>query len=428
MKKFKTITVIIDRLVHGGQGLGVDEAGKKTFVWGALPGEKVQAQITKNKKTWAEGFAVAVTDPSQNRITPKEPDIYLSTSPWQIINYKQEAAYKQAILEEAFTRENIDINWQKFYQLDQEYGYRNKMEYNFWFDKETEKISLALHKRGSHHKIAVNGSALASKAINMVGSELIKYINSHNIEGRQLKSVIFRSTKSGIVSISLFVVDKNIINEFKNFKAKNIIFEIIYSNPKSPASVATEILQTSDDLLNDSLLGKEFKYTTRSFFQVNLPVYEAVLTKIKNYLKKVAAASILDLYSGVGSIGLTVTNEDNKLTMIETDKEAASQAKLNIAGKNQQIITATAENALDYITSKETVIVDPPRAGLHSKVTKRLLETKPKNIIYLSCNPSTQARDIKELTAGGYKIISAQGYNFFPRTPHIESLIFLSLN
>lgn len=113
--------------------------------------------------------------------------------------------------------------------------------------------------------------------------------------------------------------------------------------------------------------------------------------------------------------------------MVETDAEASAQAKENIKStKYQRMITASAEESLSYITGKESVIVDPPRAGLHSKVRSRLIEVKPKEIIYLSCNPSTQARDVKELIDAGYKIISAQGFNFFPRTPHIESLIILS--
>ena len=83
---------------------------------------------------------------------------------------------------------------------------------------------------------------------------------------------------------------------------------------------------------------------------------------------------------------------------------------------------------ISYITGLETIIVDPPRAGLHKSVTAKLTDTKPKNIVYLSCNPATQARDVKELIEVGYKVDMAQGYNFFPRTPHIESLIFLSMN
>jgi len=93
--------------------------------------------------------------------------------------------------------------------------------------------------------------------------------------------------------------------------------------------------------------------------------------------------------------------------------------------KKVEVLKARSEDALDFIKNGMTVIVDPPRAGLHSDIVEKLIKSKPKKIIYLSCNPSTQARDIKMLVEGGFKIKSAKGYNFFPRTPHIESLIVL---
>jgi 23S rRNA (uracil1939-C5)-methyltransferase len=429
LKNNKIVKIYIDKLVHGGQGIGIYENGKKCFVWGALPGETVEAVITKSRKDYLEGLVESVIEPSQDRIEPKEPEIYLSTSPWQIVNYLKEAVYKQKILEESFGREGLVIDWQDFYQDAREYGYRNKMEYNFWFDKDTSRVSLALHKRGSHLKIPVNGSLLASDRINTVSQELIEFINEKNIEGRQLKSVIIRSCASGYVGLSVFVKDKKIVDLFDDFSIENSGLEIIYSDPKSPASVATELLYSNQDLLTDHLNGIDFKYSTRSFFQVNLPVYEQVLGKIKKYLSSISRNTVIDLYSGVGSIGLTVVGNNEQLIMIETDAEASAQAQENIKStKYQRMITASAEESISYITGKETIIVDPPRAGLHSKVRSRLIEVKPKEIIYLSCNPSTQARDVKELIDAGYKITSAQGFNFFPRTPHIESLIILSHN
>jgi 23S rRNA (uracil1939-C5)-methyltransferase len=150
-----------------------------------------------------------------------------------------------------------------------------------------------------------------------------------------------------------------------------------------------------------------------------------VLKEIAAFIGK-DATEIIDLYSGVGSIGLSVVGDNQQLTMIETDIESTTQAKANMIDRaNCSVITATAETALDYITGDELVILDPPRAGLHADVTSRLIEVKPPRIIYLSCNPSTQARDVAELLKAGYKITNARGYNFFPRTPHIESLVVL---
>lgn len=328
---------------------------------------------------------------------------------------------------ESFEREHVAVDWQEFYQDENEFGYRNKMEYNFWFFNDTEKVSLALHKRGTHQKVAIEGSALASDAINKAGAALVTFINENNIEARPLKSVILRNDASGRVGMTLFVNDAEIADAFKTFSHPNTLFEIVFSNPKSPASVTTEVLVPATETLADTLLGRDFAYSARSFFQVNIPVYEAALKEIALAVQESKQEHVLDMYSGVGSIGLSVVGDSQKLTMVEISEESTDQAKRNMVGRdNCEVITATAESALEYFTGDEVVVLDPPRAGLHSDVAEKLCEVKPPTIVYLSCNPSTQARDIKTLIDGGYEISHARGYNFFPRTPHIESLIVLN--
>jgi 23S rRNA (uracil1939-C5)-methyltransferase len=137
---------------------------------------------------------------------------------------------------------------------------------------------------------------------------------------------------------------------------------------------------------------------------------------------QVTGKDIVDMYSGVGTIGIAVGA--NKL--VESDESNVKMALKNVDEKGAEVIRATSETALDVITAKTSLIVDPPRAGLHKDLISHINEAKPMQIIYLSCNPSTQARDVK-LLEENYKITYAQGFNFFPRTPHIESLIVLEL-
>lgn len=426
MKQPVILEVTIDKLVHGGQGIGTLADGRKAFVWGALPGERVLFEVSKKKKDWCEGAVTEVLEASKDRITPKEPEIFTATSPWQILDYAKEAEYKQAILAESFEREHAKVAWSDFYQDANEFGYRNKMEYNFWFFNETEKVSLALHKRGSHRKVAIEGSVLASEAINATGQSLVKYINEKGIEARPIKSAIIRSDATGKVGLSLFVNDADVAERFSDFRPPNTVFEVVFSNPKSPASVTTEVLVPASEQLVDTLLGRDFKYSARSFFQVNIPVYEAALQEIAKAVQESGQKNIVDMYSGVGSIGLSVVGDDQKLTMVEVSEESTEQARANMVGRtNCEVVTATAESVLQYFTGNEVVILDPPRAGLHSDVTEKLAEVKPPVIVYLSCNPSTQARDVKALVEAGYTITHARGYNFFPRTPHIESLLVL---
>ncbi|MBQ6354949.1 class I SAM-dependent RNA methyltransferase, partial [Candidatus Saccharibacteria bacterium] len=155
------------------------------------------------------------------------------------------------------------------------------------------------------------------------------------------------------------------------------------------------------------------------FFQINLPVYEMALEEIK---KHITTEKVLDLYAGVGTIGLSVAR-DRELKLVEVDKAAYAELERN--AKNAETFLSKSEEALDFIAPDQTVIVDPPRAGCDEKLIAKLNEIKPEKIIYLSCNPATQARDIRSLLEN-YKIEKVAPFNFFPRTPHLENLIVLA--
>ena len=133
---------------------------------------------------------------------------------------------------------------------------------------------------------------------------------------------------------------------------------------------------------------------------------------------------VLDLYAGVGSIGLTIGG--TQPILVEINADAVREMRRNIASLDSRAsaVLAASEQVLEQIQPQQTVIVDPPRAGLHHRVVERLLAVRPPRIIYLSCNPATQARDVALLTKG-YRLAEARGYNFFPRTPHIEHLVVL---
>lgn len=420
--------VIIEKLVAGGQAIATLNDGRKCFLWGALPGERVKVRIYKNKKDYAEAVVEQLIEKSQYRIEPLEPETYLANSPWQIIDYQKEGLLKQEILEEVFQRNGLNIQWQKFYQDEREYNYRNKMEYNFWFDKDNNRLDLAIHARASHRKIIVKKSNLASKEINDMGQKLVQYLNDKKIAGRDLKSVIIRSNQAGEAGLSLFVKNKSLGTSLSDIQKIFPICEIIYSEPKSPASVFTASLAMNNPYLTDSLLGKKFSYSIRSFFQVNIPVYERVLSEISENIEGIGLNEIIDLYSGVGSIGLSVVNNRQKLKMVDVSSDSIEQANKNIKNNHlHQAIIAKSEDIIDIIKKGNIVILDPPRAGLHQKLIDKLISVKPPQIIYLSCNPVTQARDLEQLSDSGYLIKKAQGYNFFPRTPHIETLVTLQI-
>ena len=430
-KVFPIVQVKLDSIVGGGRAIGTLDDGCKIFVWGGLPGETVEAQITKKKSKLAEGVVISVIKPSKERITPKDPTSYLSTSPWQIMDFAAEQNYKSALIEEAFELHNIVLPEKiEVYTDNNEFGYRNKIEYSWWWSKDTEQLDLAFFGRGSHSKIAVESTSLANDQISAIAIEIRNILREIDAKAFDLKTLLIRNDQHNNIVAKLYVKDENFppIDE-KKLKLLNLKgFELIFSNPKSPASVITKKLQTyGDTSLSDTILKVPFNYAVDGFFQINLPVYEQALKDMKKWVIK--DKPTVDLYSGVGTIGLTIGGDN--ITLIESNELAVAEMKRNISllkrEKNAEAILAPSEKVLDYITSESMIIVDPPRAGLHDDVIFNLLEKTPERIIYLSCNPVTQARDVAKL-AEKYGIKYHRGYNFFPRTPHIEHLVILDLN
>ena len=308
------------------------------------------------------------------------------------------------------------------------------MEFSFWWEKSEEnenegELSLAFFKRGGKGKIPVFGTSLATSEINQAGQKVLAILRDRKTASRDLKTLLIRANQKGEISAQLYVKDER----FKPFSKEEITslgfknFEIIFSNPKSPASVITKKIQSQNqENLQDSVLGVNFNYATESFFQINLPVYEQALRDMKKFID--ISKPTVDLYSGVGSIGLTIGAGD--LTLVEINEPAVKEMQRNITKlgreKTAKAILSPSEKALDFIKKGANLIVDPPRAGMNREVCEKILETEPERVIYLSCNPTTQARDIAILSKK-YKIIYARGYNFFPRTPHIENLIILEI-
>ena len=419
----------IDKIVGGGQALGTLDDGRKVFVWNGLPGESVEFDISKKKSNYLEGIASNITNPSPDRISPHEPDSYLSTSPWQMMTFDAEQRYKSQLISEAFELHHVEIPESNVYSDEIQFGYRNKLEFSWYGDTDAtsgvDTLDLAFFRRGSKGKVIVDGSKLAHPNINTLARSIRDLLRTKPVTARNLKTLLIRSDQHGNCVWQLYIKDKitDLITPAEAAELPSQGGEVIFSNPKSPASVITERLESfGNTTLTDTILGTTFRYATEGFFQVNIPVYEQALQDMKSWIP--ADRPTVDMYSGVGTIGLTIGSPDTVL--VELNEHAVREMQRNIAdlGRSATAVLAASEQALEHITSERTIILDPPRAGLHADVVARLLGQAPERIIYLSCNPTTQARDVA-LLLEKYQITHTQGYNFFPRTPHIENLVIL---
>lgn len=389
-EKYITERIKVTKIIPGGQAIATLESGKKIMLWNALPDEVVtKCRVLKDKGTYIEAIAEEITETSPHRIQPLD-ECYLATSPWQIFDYTYELQQKHEIIEELFCQQKVstaDFTIQPVQTDGQDFHYRNKMEYALYYSHDDEKIHLAFRKRGSHQKLPIVQSNIERPEIFTQAQKIIDQLNQTHADARQYQSLLLRANQTGEISGGL------------------------YRN-RQP--------HTDFQPLTDQICGIKYTYSPNGFFQINLPVYEQVLQEIKKHL---TTDKVLDLYAGVGTIGLSVAR-DRELTLVECDKSAYSELQKNCQGTKAQPILARSEDALDYIQPDQTVIVDPPRAGCYPSVIERLHEIQPLQVIYLSCNPVTQLRDVAQLT-DLYRINTCIPYNFFPRTPHLENLIIL---
>lgn len=416
--------VKIDKLVVGGQGLGYYN-DKPIFVWNVLPGEVVEVEVTKHRKGIYEGVATKILTAHQQRIDSIE-DHYLSCSPWQIMDYNLENKLKVDLVKQSM-KILIDNNFltePDYYFLDKRFGYRNKMEYSWLVENGLAK--LAFSRRDQHSLINCQGCQLSDSILLETALSIERWLQTGVQTRRFLKSLIVRSNGVDQTLAGLFVKDRA---SFINAKIDLDIlkgWKIFYSNFRSPASVIDDVLYNQgQDHITTVINNKQFSFGLMSFMQVNLPVFELALTEIKKWVDN---DEVLDLFSGVGAIGINLADHAKTVNLVEINQEAGYFAQKNIELNNLTGKVSNqccpAEKALDLIKSNQVVVVDPPRAGLSEKLIDVLLEQTPKRIIYLSCNPATQARDLGRLMLK-YRTRNWGVYNFFPATPHIESLIVL---
>ncbi len=416
-------TIKIEKLVFGGQALGRASTGQVVFIWNALPGETVEVNITKKQKTHWEGITTKILDKSPERVEPIEKH-FLSCSPWQILSYESENDWKVKIATETYKKIGgleLDLN---IAHTTEPFHYRNKIEYSF--AESDGKIHLAFFERGKKIRTPIPECVLANEKINEAAQNILEWINKEEIPIRSLKALIGRTNSDNQVALALFIKDKLTFSSYPKLDSSCLGFQLYYSTHKSPASVPTELMYSvGDNFLVSKLLNAKLKFGNLSFFQVNSEIFEAALKDMENFLEP--DSPVLDLYSGVGSISIPLSKNIRSCTLVDNNEEAIALAINNITLNNlanYEAICKPMEKITELIENHHTVLLDPPRAGLHEDVTKRLLEVAPKRIIYLSCDLATHARDIG-LLKEKYALVFSRLYNFFPRTPHIEGLVVL---
>ena len=403
--------VKIEKLVFGGRGLGYID-NKPIFLLNSLPNEEVVFKYTKNNKYFSEGFATDILCPSPYRIAPKEHH-YLSCSPWQIINWGKEQELKKETASETYKKiGKFDFPSLEIISDDHDFNYRNKIEYNFIINNGS--ISFAIFLPKSNIKEPIDICELAKPEINYAANNILAWINKNNIPEKDLNKIILRCSQKGEVIAGLFLNSKLQFDFYPDLNDRLAGFDIYYIDLNNNIS----IYKSGKDYLEEEFFGIKITYGLFSFFQINTNIFKKALEDISGFID---GEDIIDFYSGVGAIGLGLRKYCKKLFLVESNLEASVYAKANVNLNNFtniKIFPLPSEKAIHLISQDKTIIFDPPRAGLNSKIIEKIMLEKPKRIIYLSCNLSTHARDVK-LLSEAYEIKLLKLYNFFPHTPHI---------
>ncbi|PLX21002.1 23S rRNA (uracil(1939)-C(5))-methyltransferase RlmD [Candidatus Parcubacteria bacterium] len=419
----------IEKISNNGEGVGF--LGKKEIhIFGAYPGEIILAKPTKRKKRAWKAEIIEVKKALRKRRDPKESH-YLSCGPWQTIDEKYQLKIKKDLVVKAFKNE---LSKQKkpnpkIIQSQEKLHYRNKMEFSF--TELNGELRLALHKRYRHGLYSdLDSCCLAHEKVNKVADQVLQIIKNKKITKDKLKNLLIRySIYENKCLVALYVTDKDFVKiDLDNADIKG--WQIIYSDPQSPATVCTEILhKKGEDSILENIDNKILKYYYDSFFQINPQAFEEIVTYLKKNLK--SNKTLVDLYSGVGTIGICLADLFTDIHSVEFDKKASeitneNAIKNNISNLKTYGGETEKQDLTSYLSKGDTLIVDPPRSGMHPKAVKQIMNIGPETFVYVSCNPYTQLRDMKEFSKI-YKIKKWRLFDMYPQTPHLESVLMLKL-
>jgi 23S rRNA (uracil1939-C5)-methyltransferase len=431
MNKDGVVDLVISFLDEKGFGVGILDNYEKVKVTNALPEEVVKVKLWKKRRKVWKADNIEIVYKSQYRVEPKDIG-FEATAPWQIMDFGFEMDWKKNFLQNLIQSIGM-LDMDLEVATDSvEYGYRNKIEWSFYADD--DGLSLAFHKVGTKSgMIKVTQSSLVPDKVNIVSREILNCLRQAGVPKADLKTLQVRySFLTRTCVATLFV--KNI--EFDTTTVSGLVdnlklglqgLEVVYSEPKSPASVYSQKLASYGDYdISESISGMTLKYPSNGFFQVNPHMFEEVLKDIKDFLGKIGEIDLLvDLYAGVGTIGLGLADVVNKVEGVEIFSDAKVYADNNIELNslvNVNFEETLAESVLDKVARADCLVVDPPRAGLHPKLNQAILDNPPKVLVYLSCNPKIQVADV-DIWKDLYECKLVKGYNFYPKTPHVEMLM-----
>ncbi|OEG70339.1 hypothetical protein ATZ36_01155 [Candidatus Endomicrobiellum trichonymphae] len=444
----KIINVRAEKIVFPGRSLCRCSDGIALFTEGLLPGETADVFVIKGKKTFRKALLKNITSKSAERIDPLCPSFgFCGGCSFQNASYENQIKYKQKYISELLSFTGVKIS--KMLISPQIWYYRNKMEFSFFDNKDI--VDLGLHCKGMFNRyVSVPPCFISDKDFLQAVETVKRFANKNNFTAYNNKTHegFFRHLvlrKAGNNNQFLVNVITNAV-ECKPVFLEPLIKELaefscsVYwtsNGRKSDAVLADRLtLMCGKPFITERLNigGKDyfFDISPFSFFQTNSKATEILYNEILRLLNPSKCSVLLDLYCGIGTIGISIAHNVKKVIGIERIGQAIDNAKENALANNVFNAEFYASDVEDWVKENknrfDAVVIDPPRSGLTKGIIKFLIESKAKRIIYVSCNPSTLARDLQLITENGKcKIKEITPVDMFPQTYHVETVVLLEL-
>lgn len=438
--------------------------GLVVFIDHAVPGDVVDVMVHKKKSSFAEGRIHEVKQLSPRRVEPRCQHFgTCGGCKWQNLDYAMQLHYKQKYVHDAFTRiGKIAVkDMLPILGNANDYYYRNKMEFSFsnkkWLssaemaasDVQYDRNGLGFHIPGMFDKILdIQACHLQAEPSNAIRNAVRQYALDKGLsffdirnKGGLLRTLMIRTASTGEIMVLVAVYDwmEEALMDLLEFLKQNFpgITSLLYAhNPKANDTLSDLDIKVyhGRDHIVEEMEGLTFRVSARSFYQTNSQQAYALYKIAREFAGLNGEEIVYDLYTGTGTIANFVSRNARKVVGIEYVEDAIADAKINSQINGISNTTFFAGDMKDVLSESfvlthgkpDVIITDPPRAGMHEDVIKVMLAASPSRIVYVSCNPATQARDLA-LMQHQYDVVKVQPVDMFPQTAHVENVALLEL-
>lgn len=461
MKKGQIAEGIVERVEFPNKGIAYTADGDRVIVKNTIPGQKVSFAVNKVRKGKAEGRLLQVVEPSALEVDSACPHFgACGGCIYQTLPYEEQLKLKSGQVKKLM---DDAINGACEYEFlgikpsPKQYEYRNKMEFSFGDEYKDGPLALGMHKRGSFYDIVtVTDCQIVDADFRAVLKATLKFFQEHgqkfyhrlSHEGYLRHLLVRKAAKTGEILIDLITTTQNpgsSVTEEELLQAwadvlcglslDGTIRGILHTRNDSVADVVknegTDILY-GEDFFYEELLGLRFKISPFSFFQTNSLGAEVLYSTARDFINEqnsLDGKTVFDLYSGTGTIAQMLAPVCKEVVGVEIVEEAVEAAKENAALNglsNCRFIAGDVLKVLDEVPEKpDYIVLDPPRDGIHPKAITKIIDYGVENMIYISCKPTSLARDLEIFLAHGYTVGKICCVDMFAATPHAETICTL---